>query len=56
VVVNDLNIVRITIAPPEANTPALVDTDTVLAFPVSRELLQVVARREPEVGQALSVV
>jgi hypothetical protein len=56
VIVNDLNIVGITFAPPEANTPALVDADTVVAFPVSRELLQVVAGREPEVGQALSIV
>jgi len=56
VVVHDLNIVRITLAPPEANSEALVDADTVLAFPVSRELLQMVAGREPEVGQALSVV
>jgi hypothetical protein len=35
VIVNDLNIVRITFAPPEAYTPALVDADTVLAGPVA---------------------
>jgi hypothetical protein len=35
VIVNDLNIVRMTFTPTKANTPALIDADTVLTFPVA---------------------
>jgi hypothetical protein len=56
VVVDDLNLVGITVPPYETDTPTLIVADTVLALPISGELLQAVARRKAEIGEALGVV
>jgi hypothetical protein len=49
VVVNDLNIEGAAIFPTEADTPALVDPDTMLTPPVSLQGFQTIAGRDPQV-------
>jgi hypothetical protein len=56
VVVDDLHILCTCIGPTEADPPLLVDSDAVLAFPVSFQLLQTVAGWDPEVIQVLGSV
>ena len=55
-VVNDLDIMGVAILPTEANTPLVIDTDTVLAAPSSSELLQSITRRYSQIGQCLGRV
>ena len=50
-VVNDLNPFWTSFAPPEADTPLIVDSDTVLARAITTQTLEPVARRNPEVLQ-----
>ena len=50
-VVNDLNPFWTSFAPPEADTPLIVDSDTVLARAITTQTLEPVARRNPEVFQ-----
>ena len=50
-VVNDLNPFWTSFAPPEADTPLIVDSDTVLARAITAQTLEPVARRNPEVFQ-----
>jgi hypothetical protein len=51
VVVGDLDIVRIAGVPPETDAPLVIDPNAVLARSVAHQLLQPVARRDPEVGE-----
>ena len=53
VVVDDLDVVRIAIAPTKADAPLIVDTDAVLAGPVALELLQAITRRHSQVFNCL---
>ena len=39
------------IAPPEADTPLIIDSDTVLSRPITAQKLETIARRDPEVLQ-----
>ena len=55
-VVNDLDLVRITVLPPKADPPLVVDPDTVLSDPIALELLEPVARRDTQVIEGLSGV
>ena len=48
-VVNDLNPFWTSVAPPEANTPLIIDSDTVLARTISAQTLEPVARRNPKI-------
>jgi hypothetical protein len=48
-VVNDLDLVRIGTFPPEAHAPLIVDSYTVLAEPITAELLQGVPGRDSQV-------
>lgn len=50
-VVNNLNPFWTSIAPPEADTPLIIDSDTVLPRPITAQTLEPVARRNPEVIQ-----
>ena len=50
-VVNDLNPFWTSIAPPEADTPLIIDSDTVLSRPITAQKLETIARRDPEVLQ-----
>lgn len=50
-VVNDLNPFWTSFAPPEADTPLIVDSDTVLARATTAQTLEPVARRNPEIFQ-----
>lgn len=50
-VVNDLNPFWTSVAPPEADTPLIVDSDTVLARTITAQTLEPVTRRNPEVFQ-----
>jgi len=51
VVVNDLNPFWTSIAPLEADTPLIINSDTVLRRTVTAQTLEPVARRNPEVFQ-----
>jgi len=46
VIVNDLDVMGVTILPPEAHAALVVDTNTVLATPPTLEFFQAVARRD----------
>jgi hypothetical protein len=48
-VVNDLNVVGITILPAEADAPLVVDSDAIQTFAIPSEFLQAVARGNAEV-------
>ena len=50
-VVNDFNPFWTSVAPPEADTPLIVDSDTVLARTITAQTLEPVARRNPEILQ-----
>jgi hypothetical protein len=49
VVIDDLYIVGVTVAPPEADSPSFVDPDAVLASAITRQLLETVAGRDTQV-------
>jgi hypothetical protein len=51
VVVHDLDVVRITFTPQKADTPLIVDADTVLAIPVTVQRFEPIARRRRQVPQ-----
>lgn len=50
-VVNNLNPFWTSVAPPEADTPLIIDSDTVLARTITTQALEPIARRNPEVIQ-----
>jgi len=52
VVVDDLDIVRISSEPAEADAPLIVDSDAVLANPVPGEFLKAVRGRDTQVDEA----
>jgi len=52
VIVDDLDIFRACVGPEEADAPLPVDADPVLAFPVTGEFFQSVARRDHKVGKS----
>lgn len=48
-IVHDFNVERVTVVPTEADAPTFVDPDAVLTLPVTLQLLEPVARRDPQV-------
>src|SRR3954447_483473 len=56
VVVDDLDLVSVPIAPLEADPPLVVDTDAVLARPLAAQALQPVPRGDLEILKSLGVV
>ena len=48
-VVNDLNPFWTSVAPPEADTPLIIDSDTVLSCSITAQMLEPVARRNPKI-------
>jgi len=56
VVVEDLNIEGVAVLPAEADPPLIVDTDIVLFLTISRESLESVTRRHPQIRQGLGRV
>jgi hypothetical protein len=51
-IIDDLDVVRVTRAPNEADPPSLVDADAVLTSPITLELFQAICGRNPQVVQA----
>jgi len=49
VVVNDLNPFWTSFAPPEADTPLIIDSNTVLSRSITAQMLEPVARRNPKI-------
>jgi hypothetical protein len=56
VIIHDLDVVSITLAPYETHPPLVIDPNAMLALAVTAELLQVVSRRRPQVLYRLSIV
>ena len=56
VIVDDLNLVSVTFGPNETEAPLVVDANAVLPLAIATKLLQMVARRHPQVMQGLRVV
>ena len=48
-VVNDLNPFWTSVAPPEADTPLIIDSDAVLSCSITAQMLEPVARRNPKI-------
>jgi hypothetical protein len=48
-IVDNLDIVRIPFSPRKADTPPRIDTDTMLTGTITRQLLQVVRRRDAQI-------
>lgn len=55
-VVNNFRIVSVAIVPDEANTPLIIDANTILATPATAQLLKAICRRNPQIVQARSIV
>ena len=52
-IVHDFNFVGVAAVPAKANTPWVIYPDTVLTLPIAAELLQSVARGNPQVIEGL---
>src|SRR5437879_355806 len=55
-IVNDFDVPRTVISPAKANSPLVVDSDTVLAAAIAAKFLQSVTRRHPQIVQILRAV
>ena len=55
-IIANLNVVRVTILPDEADPPLVVDPYAVLTFPTSFQLFEAITREDPQVGQGGSSV
>jgi len=55
-IVNNLNLISVAIAPVKADAPTVVDPNAVLSFAVPGELLQPIPRGHSQVRQGLSVI
>lgn len=55
-IVNDLNLVRVTVVPTKADAPLIVHANTVLAGPIALEFLEPIAGRDAEIIQNLRCV
>ena len=47
-IINNFNIIRVTVQPSEAYPPLVIDADAPLSFSVSRQFFQSVGRRYPQ--------
>jgi len=56
VVVNDLNVVRIVVTPPEAYSPLIIDADAELARAIPLELLKPIPAKHSKIFKAVSCV
>jgi hypothetical protein len=56
VIVDNLDLVRISITPRETNPPLIVDSYTVFAFPVTVQGLQTIPRRRCQIAQFYSAI
>jgi hypothetical protein len=50
-VINDLHIERVSVLPPEADAPLLIDADTVLSLAIALQRFQLIRRRNYEIAQ-----
>ena len=50
-VINDFNVIGVAVAPYKANTPLIVDADTVLSFPVAFKGFQTIARGRRQIAK-----
>ena len=48
-IVDNLNVMNVSLSPAKADSPLVVDVNAVLPFAISRKLLQVVARRNSKI-------
>jgi hypothetical protein len=55
-VVNNLHVIGVPLAPAKADPPSIVDPSTVLTAPIARQLLEPVPGRNAKVAEALSGV
>jgi hypothetical protein len=55
-IINNLNVIRVAVAPAEADAPLGIDSYAVLPFPVSRQGFQTVRRRNPKVRKRPGIV
>ena len=55
-IVSDFDVMGIRPDPSEADSPLVIDTDAVLALPVTAQCLQSVRWRNPEVSEGLSII
>jgi hypothetical protein len=51
VIVNDLDVIGVTVGPAKANSPLIIDSDAVLSPAISGEFLQTIGRRHSEFVQ-----
>ena len=51
VVIDNLDINRIPILPPETDSPLIIDPNAILTAPLSRELLQAIRRWAPQISK-----
>ena len=52
VIVDDLDIERVTIAPDKTDPPLVIDANTVLARTIARQTFQAIARRNAQIVQS----
>ena len=51
VIIHNLHVVGIAIAPDKTNAPLVIDADAVLAFPVTFQGFQMIAGRRPQIAK-----
>ena len=56
VIINDLDFVRVTVGPPEADAPLVVDANAVLSGSVTLQFFQAVSRWDPQVVERVRCV
>jgi len=56
VIIDELNVTCIVVAPPKAHSPLIVDPDAVLTRAFARELLEAIAWRHAQVVEGLGRV
>ena len=52
-IINDLDIVSVPLAPTEANAPLFVDPNAILSLPVASQFLKAISRRDTKIIQSL---
>lgn len=56
VVIDNLDLVRAGLAPGEADTPPVIDSDAPLPFPITREFLEPICRWDPEIFECCGCI
>ena len=52
-VIDDFDLGRIAVLPAETDSPLIIDANTILTMPISRESFQSISRWDPQIGKCI---